>query len=172
MPPFDLPMLPRPRLVGVTREKKRYMVAEKVMGRPPVLYATEETLKRIARLGKIQCTVREVAAALGVAESTLMLFFNDVPEARDVYEDAKLAGMKSLRRVQFDHAKKNVAMAIFLGKNYLDQSDRNDVKLSGQLSLEAWILQSMGEPAPVEGQEIEGHAQLVEDKREDEGEPA
>ena len=38
-------------------------------------------------------------------------------------------GKASLRRIQFNLAKKSPAMAIFLGKNYLDQSDHKEVRI-------------------------------------------
>jgi hypothetical protein len=42
----------------------------------------------------------------------------------EVYARFADAGLVSLRRAQFNLAKKSASMAIFLGKNYLGQSDR------------------------------------------------
>jgi hypothetical protein len=43
-----------------------------------------------------------------------------------VYKRFAAAGNASLRRSQFKMAEKSVPMAIFLGKNWLNQSDRNE----------------------------------------------
>lgn len=83
-------------------------------------------------LGRIQCTDREAAAALGVALNTLKLFFERHPEARDEFDDGKEEGFVSLRRKQFKLAENNAAMAIWLGKQYLGQKDRTE--LSGDPS--------------------------------------
>ena len=50
-----------------------------------------------------------------------------------VFAEKRVIGFISLRRAQFQKAidEKNTAMLIFLGKNWLGQSDRQDVKLSG-----------------------------------------
>lgn len=52
-----------------------------------------------------------------------------------VYEDKKAYGKVSLRHIQFELAKKSPAMAIFLGKNYLDQRDERDVSVKGNLGV-------------------------------------
>lgn len=41
----------------------------------------------------------------------------------EIYAIKRGSGKISLRRAQFELAKKNAAMAIFLGKQYLGQSD-------------------------------------------------
>lgn len=121
--------------IGASRAEKRFMEGETVMGRPLKLYANEETLETLAALGQIQCTTKEVAAVLRVRETTLMNFFNDVPEAREIYEDAKEGGKMSLRRRQWTLAETNAAMAIFLGKNILGQADKSEVEHSGGLDV-------------------------------------
>jgi hypothetical protein len=79
--------------------------------------------RRLRALGDIQATVSECAAVLGCAKSTLAAYFNAHEEARTAYEDGKLAGLVSLRRKQFAMAEKNVAMAIWLGKQFLGQRE-------------------------------------------------
>ena len=100
-------------------------------GRPHALTADEKTLATISGLGQIQCTKRECAAVLKVHEDTFHKFLEDNPEAKAAYEDGKGAGKMSLRRKQFQLAERNAAMAIFLGKNYLEQSDKLDHQLTG-----------------------------------------
>lgn len=78
----------------------------------------------IEDLAKIQCTQEEIASCLKVNVSTLK---------RDekfctIYKNGQEQGKKSLRRYQFDCAKKgNSAMLIWLGKQYLGQRDNIDV---------------------------------------------
>jgi hypothetical protein len=94
-------------------------------GRPHSLLADDSTLKTIENLGKIQCTTKEAAAVLKVAESTFLLFLDREPSAREAYEDGKENGKASLRRMQLRAAEGgNVTMMIWLGKQLLGQRDR------------------------------------------------
>ncbi|MCO5085139.1 MAG: hypothetical protein M9939_26700 [Mesorhizobium sp.] len=104
--------------------------ARKKTGRPPALVADPKTLKTIEGLGKIQATTRECAAVLSVSHQTFIAFMNAHPAVGEALEKGKEGGKTSLRRTQFALAKKNAAMAIFLGKNYLDQTDRQDISQS------------------------------------------
>ena len=74
----------------------------------------------VERLAKIQCTAHEIAAVVGVAYSTLV----EQSEFSTLYKKASESGKASLRRTQFRHAEKSAAMAIYLGKVYLGQSDQ------------------------------------------------
>lgn len=72
----------------------------------------------IEKLASIQCSIVEMAAILGCHADTL----------RDNYsthiDKGRQAGRMSLRRKQWDTAMGgNVAMLIWLGKQYLGQSD-------------------------------------------------
>jgi hypothetical protein len=73
----------------------------------------------------IFCTQNEMEGLLHISKDTLLLrvrekYGEDYPV---VYKRFSAGGRQSLRRSQFKLAKKNAAMAIFLGKNYLDQRD-------------------------------------------------
>ena len=54
-----------------------------------------------------------------------------------VFQEKRVAGFISLRRAQFQKAieEKNTAMLIFLGKNWLRQSDRQKVELDSSLQI-------------------------------------
>ena len=54
-------------------------------------------------------------------------------KARNVFENGRAGGLESLRRIQFKLAETNAAMAIFLGKTYLGQSDRRELERSGAI---------------------------------------
>lgn len=53
----------------------------------------------------------------------------------DVYKRLSVKGKISLRRYQFQQAEKNVTMAIWLGKQYLGQTEKEiSVQANGQLA--------------------------------------
>ena len=93
-------------------------------------------LPMVEKLAHIQCTHVEIASALGVSVDTLTRH----KEFAEVYKRGAEGGRKSLRRMQFESANKgNVAMQIWLGKQYLGQSDHavsevRSVQLGGQMS--------------------------------------
>ncbi|MBU2233175.1 MAG: hypothetical protein KKG69_18065 [Alphaproteobacteria bacterium] len=99
-------------------------------GRPPKLQPDAATLKLLEGMGQIQCTTKEASCVLRVAETTFLRFIAEHPDARDAFEMGKGSGLHSLRRTQFKLAEKNAAMAIFLGKNYLGQADKQDITAS------------------------------------------
>lgn len=97
------------------------------MGRPPALVADEKTLEIIRGLGQIQCTTRECAAVLGVSHQTFIKFKAQHQEVAEALEIGSETGKMSLRRKQFNMAETNASMAIWLGKQYLEQSDKQDI---------------------------------------------
>lgn len=104
-------------------------------GRPRKLTPDEATLKQIEGLGRLQATVREAAAFFKVSPVTFEAFLKQ-PGVREAFEEGKGQGLLSLRRSQFRLAESNAAMAIFLGKNYLDQADRVEQAVEHSGSLE------------------------------------
>jgi len=102
-----------------------------VMGRPPKLTETEEILKQIEGLARIQCTQREAAAVLGVHRNTFSAFLDTSEKARQAWEDGLETGKASLRRLQFKAAENgNPTMAIWLGKQWLDQKDKSETDVN------------------------------------------
>lgn len=97
------------------------MVSEgdkKKMGRPRI----EVDMGLVERLAQIMCTEDEIAAVLAVDKSTL----RRQPTFDEVYKRGREVGKSSLRRTQWKIAQGNAAMAIWLGKQYLGQTDRAD----------------------------------------------
>lgn len=103
--------------------------APKKMGRPLALNDDEKTLATIQGLARIQCTTKEAAAVLGVAKQTFFDFLDRSLKARQAWENGAEEGKASLRRHQFKMAEKNATMAIWLGKQWLDQKDRKEVEV-------------------------------------------
>jgi len=75
----------------------------------------------VERLSLIQCTQEEIAGSLKIAVRTLQ---ND-DEFMRIYKNGMAEGRKSLRRLQWSAAEKgNTTMLVWLGKQYLKQSDK------------------------------------------------
>jgi hypothetical protein len=88
---------------------------------------------------KIHCTQRELCGILDVQRHTLIERTEKKYEKpfKEVYEDLKSHGKMSLRRMQFNLAKKNASMSIWLGKQWLDQKENShtiviDEELAGK----------------------------------------
>lgn len=77
----------------------------------------------VEKLASIQCTQEEIANFLDVSVRTLQ---RDEEFCR-IYKKGQDNGKMSLRRTQFRLAEHNVTMAIWLGKQYLGQSDKQEV---------------------------------------------
>lgn len=86
----------------------------------------------VERLASIMATQEEIASFLDMSSRTLQ---RDGEFCR-VYKKGLEKGKMSLRRQQFKLAENNTAMAIFLGKNYLGQSDKQDIDLNGDLKID------------------------------------
>lgn len=79
----------------------------------------------------IQCTEEEMAAVLDVSADTLERWVKRTYGRRfaEVYAEKRAGGKASLRRNQWKLAETNPTMAIFLGKNYLGQTDKKEEKV-------------------------------------------
>ena len=99
------------------------------------LQPDERTIEIISGLAKIQCTQVEAAAVLGVHVDTFSDFLRSQAKAKEAWDNGQPSGRASLRRTQFEMAKKNAAMAIWLGKQYLGQKDKSEVETSVHLHL-------------------------------------
>jgi hypothetical protein len=96
------------------------------MGRPlkPFDFPTFE------RLCRLQCTLEEVAGFMEVSADTVERRCKSHygTTFADAYKKYSAPGRISLRRHQFRQAKTSAAMAIWLGKQYLGQSDKIETK--------------------------------------------
>lgn len=77
------------------------------------------------KLCALQCTLEEICGWFDVTDKTLDKWCKEKYGERfsEVFAKKREAGRISLRRAQWRLAERNAAMAIFLGKNYLGQSD-------------------------------------------------
>ena len=97
-------------------------------GRPPKKI-DYELLKQLCF---IQCTLKEAAGVLKVTPPTIEKHLSREFQMSwtQFFELHSAGGKMSLRRAQFRNAvdKNNTALLIFLGKNYLGQSDKKEVE--------------------------------------------
>ena len=92
-------------------------------GRPKKIL-TEDALRLIENLAKIMCTDEEIASILGCSRD---IFYNPENDSlyRQAIEKGKANGKQSLRRKQYEVAiKGNSSMLIWLGKQWLGQTDK------------------------------------------------
>jgi len=91
------------------------------MGRPKA----EIDFETFEELCKIQCTQSEICSVLKVTDKTLNRILKEQYGGgfSECFKRLSEDGKTSLRRTQFELAKKSPAMAIFLGKNLLGQKD-------------------------------------------------
>ena len=90
-------------------------------GRPRVVIDQ----KQFEKLCALQCTKDEVSKFFGCSEDTIERFCKRTYKTTfaAVYEQKRQPGLISLRRKQWKLADTSAAMAIFLGKNLLGQTD-------------------------------------------------
>lgn len=83
------------------------------------------------KLCAIFCTEEDIADFFDCSIDTIKRFCKATYNLSfaQAYKKYSAQGRCSLRRYQFNIAEKNAAMAIFLGKNYLGQTDRDPLEL-------------------------------------------
>lgn len=120
------------------------------MGRP----RKEIDRKQFEGLCAIQCTIHEICAALDVSSKTLEKWCEEEygKTFSQVFAEKRGIGKISLRRSQFRLAEKNAAMAIFLGKNFLNQRDHIEYTDTAALSRLDAILNNLKETADGEAE--------------------
>lgn len=95
-------------------------------GRPKI----EIDKNMFEKLCGIQCTEKEICSCFGCCEDTLNSWCKRTYKKTfsDIYKEKAVMGRISLRRSQFKLAEKNANMAIWLGKQYLDQREPMEEK--------------------------------------------
>lgn len=96
--------------------------------------------KLVAQLAQIQCTVAEIAFVCKTSRQTL---YNRAPKninqpLEDYIDANRQGGRASLRRKQYEVAMEgDKTMLIWLGKQYLEQSDQQEVRSNVNVSVRA-----------------------------------
>lgn len=98
---------------------------------------------KVQMLSSFGCQLNEIARFFAVDESTIRKNFQE--EVKVGKEQMKI----KLRQLQWKHAELgNTALLIFLGKQYLGQSDKNEIELAG--NLEAVLRECGFEESPIQ----------------------
>ena len=97
------------------------------MGRPSIEIDVEE----FEKLCNIQCTELEIAGFFNCSDDTINNWCKKQygETFSEVFKKLSAPGKISLRRTQFRQASESVPMAIWLGKQYLGQTDKVDTDL-------------------------------------------
>ena len=102
------------------------------MGRPPKQIDKRE----FEKLCQLQCTELEVCDWFDVTDVTLNNWCRETygKTFSEVFRVKRGKGQISLRRKQWKLAEKSASMAIFLGKNFLGQTDKVEQTITGDNS--------------------------------------
>lgn len=89
--------------------------------------------KQFENLCGLQCTLLEICDFFDVEDDTLNSWCKKIygTTFSEVFKIKRGKGQISLRRTQWKLAEKNASMAIFLGKQYLGQTDK--VETTGEI---------------------------------------
>lgn len=87
--------------------------------------------KQFESLCMIQCTETEICSVLDVDDKTLARWCKQTYRRNfsEVFREKREGGKASLRRNQWKMSETNPTMAIWLGKQYLGQSDKREDKV-------------------------------------------
>jgi hypothetical protein len=93
--------------------------------------------KNFENLCGLQCTKEEICAFFDITDKTLDGWCSRTYHKgfSEVFREKRGIGKISLRRSQFELAKKNATMAIWLGKQYLEQKEQVQVAVKTENNL-------------------------------------
>lgn len=106
---------------------------EKDKGGRPRIELSDEMIGKVIGISTMQCPDEEVAAFLGMSYSTFKRRKIEDPRLTQAIETGRDQGRQLLRAAQWSKAVDgNVTMMIWLGKQYLGQSDKADLYSGGK----------------------------------------
>ena len=95
--------------------------------------------KQFEDLCALQCTKDEICAWFDFTDKTLDARVHDIygddVSFSDIFRQKRGKGKISLRRTQWDMAKKNPTMALWLGKQYLGQTDQQKIDTTHEIKM-------------------------------------
>lgn len=98
------------------------------MARPRI----EIDKEQFEKLCSLQCTLHEIAGFFDCSIDTIERWCKREykEDYAEVFAKKRTVGKISLRRAQFRMAETNSSMAIWLGKQYLDQTEKQEIAIS------------------------------------------
>tara|TARA_R100000808_G_scaffold9385_1_gene25831 strand:- start:4680 stop:5084 length:405 start_codon:yes stop_codon:yes gene_type:complete len=111
--------------------------------------------EKVTMLASFGCTYTEIGKYFAVNEAVIRKRF------KAEFEQGKQEMKLTLRQLQWKHAEQgNTALLIFLGKNYLNQTDKSQVDMSGNLET---VLKEVGfQGNPMDDQADSQQREIVE----------
>lgn len=93
--------------------------------------------KTFEALCRYQCTLAEISGIFDVSEDTIRRFCKREygKPFDETWGALHKVGLMSLRRAQFKIAETNATMAIWLGKQYLGQSDKSEFNIEDKIEI-------------------------------------
>lgn len=112
--------------------------------------------KQFENLCGLQCTLEEICGWFGVTDKTLNSWCKRTysESFSEVFRQKRSTGKISLRRSQWRLSEKNANMAIWLGKQYLDQKDHIETTNGGEIEVKMRALADIIEK-PAQNRNIE-----------------
>ena len=96
------------------------------MGRQTIV-----NLSDVRKLAQLHCTQKEAAGQLSIGVVSFRKLLKDNDKVKVAWEQGLEQGKVSLRRKQSNLATNSAPMAIWLGKQYLGQDDKQTVQHTG-----------------------------------------
>lgn len=123
------------------------------MARPQIKIDKENFEKLCA----LQCTLVEISEFFGCSEDTVERWCKRQYKEgfAAIYKKKSAVGRISLRRSQFRMAENNPALAIWLGKQYLNQVDRNEI----QNDVAVVVVNDVPKPTPTQAAPVASEPQ-------------
>ena len=112
------------------------MTTDNKVGRPRI-EIDDKDFERLIKMAEFSCTQDEICSIFGMSEQTLdaRLKERGYQNFRDFYKRHNCSGKESLRRLQWAAAQEgNVTMLVWLGKQWLGQSDKQFVTGEHQIT--------------------------------------
>ena len=88
-------------------------------------------ISELKRLCELQCSLEEIAFAFNITVDALKKLIEKDEAVKAAINHGQATGKISLRRKQFRLASVSASMAIHLGKQYLGQTDKTQLEVSG-----------------------------------------
>lgn len=116
----------------------------------------EIEISEFEKLCELQCTKEEICGWFGISDKTLDSWCKRTYKENFsvVFRQKRGKGKISLRRSQWRLAEKNANMAIWLGKQYLDQKDHIETTNGGEIEVKMRALADIIEK-PAQNRKIE-----------------
>lgn len=124
---------PKGRKPGKAAKPKATPTAKRRVGRPSKLTPDEATIAAIEAISSVGGTQHEAAAHFEVSARTFEEFLRNHKEARDAWDYGAGKMRLSIRRMQIKAAQAgNATMLVWLGKQYLEQRDKQELEHTGK----------------------------------------